>query len=231
MAQLLKRRVALAVALLAVLAGGTAVALGATGKHAPHARHAHSGRQHNGLSAAASSYLGVPASQLRSELAAGRTLGQIAAATPGKSEAGLIAALVAAAKLRLHGAEAKVPARVESIVQGRASRRAKRSASQHGGLRDAVLAYLGTDRRTLARELRSGKTLAQVADATPGRSAAGLRKTLVAALEQHLDARAAAKHAKGGAQASRLASLEKRVAKLLNRSHKGLRPQSRPAGA
>jgi hypothetical protein len=47
---------------------------------------------------AATSYLGISAAQLRTELHSGKTLAQIAQARSGKSEAGLIEALVAARK-------------------------------------------------------------------------------------------------------------------------------------
>lgn len=46
-----------------------------------------------GLMKASADYLGLPPGQLRQQLAAGKTLGQIADATPGKSRDGLIAAL------------------------------------------------------------------------------------------------------------------------------------------
>jgi hypothetical protein len=234
-ARLLKRRLALAVALLAVLGAGTAVALGASASpkhHGRHAgsRHAHAGSHQHGLLATASSYLALPASQLRSELASGKTLGQIAAATPGKSEAGLVAALVAAAKQRLQHAEAQVPSRIQSLVQGQSSSE-KLGSARHGTLREAVLAYLGTDRRTLTRELRSGETLTQVAAATPGKSSAGLRQAILAALKKHLAAKPGGKAAGSSPAGSALARLEKRVDAALSRSHKSLRSHAqRPAG-
>ena len=54
----------------------------------------------NGL-AAATTYLGISESDLRSQLASGKTLAQIANATSGKSAAGLIDALVAAQRKQL----------------------------------------------------------------------------------------------------------------------------------
>jgi hypothetical protein len=59
----------------------------------------HGGR-HGGLDAAAA-YLGLSESALRTQLQAGKTLGEIAGATAGKSTAGLIAALVAGEKSHL----------------------------------------------------------------------------------------------------------------------------------
>jgi hypothetical protein len=237
MARLLRRRLGLAIALAAVLAGGTAVALGATGATRSHVRHAHShGRfargasRHAGLLATASSYLGVPAAQMRSELASGKTLGQLAAATPGKSEAGLVAAILAAAKLRLHSASATLPARVESLVRGRAGRNA---AARHGhaALRAIALSYLGISRNTLLKQLHSGMTLAQIADATPARSAAGLRAALLSAVKQRLDGKVSARVLSQGAETHRFAHLESKVEALLKRSHPGrARRASKHAG-
>jgi hypothetical protein len=234
MARLLRRRLGLAIALAAVLAGGTAVALGATRSHVRHAhshgRFARGASRHAGLLATASSYLGVPAAQMRSELASGKTLGQLAAATPGKSEAGLVAAILAAAKLRLHSASATLPARVESLVRGRAGRNA---AARHGhaALRAIALSYLGIARNTLLKQLHSGMTLAQIADATPARSAAGLRAALLSAVKQRLDGKVSARVLSQGAETHRFAHLENKVEALLKRSHPGrARRASKHAG-
>jgi hypothetical protein len=51
--------------------------------------------------AGATTYLGISESDLRSQLASGKSLAQIAASTSGKSSAGLIAAMVAAQKKQL----------------------------------------------------------------------------------------------------------------------------------
>jgi hypothetical protein len=53
------------------------------------------------LGAAALKYLGISAASLRSGIAAGKTLGQIADATPGKSAAGLQSAVLAARRAQL----------------------------------------------------------------------------------------------------------------------------------
>ena len=50
----------------------------------------------------------------------------------------------------------------------------------------ATARYLGTDVATLRREAKSGKTLAQVANSTSGRSASQLAALLVAAASQKL---------------------------------------------
>jgi hypothetical protein len=217
MAALLKRRVALLIALVAVSAGGTAVALGAgTGTPARPHRPQAARRSHHGVLAAASSYLGLSRAQLLSDLGSGKTLGEIAAATPGKSESGLVAALVAAARSRLHASEAQLPARIDALVHGNA--RSPHPHARRGLLRGAVLGYLATDRGTLAAELRSGKTLEQIADATPGKSAAGLREAVLAALKKRLDAEVGAGRVAKSGEARRLARLEARVEQLLSRT-------------
>jgi hypothetical protein len=229
---MLKRRLALAVALLAVLAGGTAVALGATGSgnRGGHRHHAHAGA-HHGLLAAASGYLGVPAGQLRSELASGKTLAQIADSTPGKSEAGLVSALVATGKQRLQSASGKLTTRIQALVQGKPGEFQHHrlgAAHHHGSLRTAATAYLGIDRKTLAADLRTGKTLAEVADATPGKSAMGLSQALLEAATKRLDARAGSGHLSKTAEATRLARLKTRIQTVLSRSHAGLHAHHKP---
>jgi hypothetical protein len=234
MTEPLKRRFALAVALLALLAGGTAVALGATdsGNRGGHRHHAHAGARH-GLLAAASGYLGVPAGQLRGELASGKTLAQIADATPGKSEAGLVSALVTAGKQRLQSASSKLTMRVQALVQGKPGEFQHHRlgvAHRHGSLRAATIAYLGIDKKTLAGDLRSGKTLAEVADATPGKSAAGLSQALFEAATKRLDERQGAAHLNKSAEATRLTRLKTRIQTLLSRSRTGLRTHHKHAG-
>ena len=59
------------------------------------------GAGRRGNAAVALKYLGISAATLRSERQAGRSLAQIAASTPGKSAAGLKAALLSADKARL----------------------------------------------------------------------------------------------------------------------------------
>jgi hypothetical protein len=50
-----------------------------------------------------------------------------------------------------------------------------------GDLTKAASEYLGADLKTLTAELRAGKSLADIANATPGKSAQGLIDTLTAA--------------------------------------------------
>ena len=227
MGRILRRNIAIAVALAAVLAGGTAVAVGATSGHArpSHPKHLRlSGsatRRRGGLIAAAVAYLGVPRSQLKEDLRSGKTLAQIAAATPGKSEAGLIAAMVAAVKAKLPSPPPDLETRVKALVNRAPSTELNRhlalAGGRHGALRAAVLSYLGLSRHQLIEQLRSGKTLAQIADATPGKSAAGLREALVKLVTTRLAAATAAHKLSRQAEAARLTALENRISHLLER--------------
>ena len=74
---------------------------------------------------AAEQYLGVSAAALRSDLAAGQTLAQIAATTPGKTLDGLKGAVLASAKTRLDAAVAsgEISSAQESVRLARLSAR------------------------------------------------------------------------------------------------------------
>jgi hypothetical protein len=186
-------------AVVAVIVGGTLAAV-TIGRGASHESH--------GPLATASSYLGIPASQLRVELRSGKSLAQIANATSGKSSAGLVSALLAAGREKITKAQASLPTRVNALVN-----RVRVPAQ-----RPVAASYLGLELGQLTSELRSGKTLAQIANATPGKSAAGLIDAIVAARKPALDARVAAGKLTQAKADARLAKLKSRVASAVNRS-------------
>jgi hypothetical protein len=178
-----KRRIWIGVALVAVLAGITAAAVMAAqpAEHAHEHSHKRSSSRHHARKAGKSStlaiaagYLGVTQAQLRGDLHAGRSLAQIANATDGKSAQGLIQTLEAADKQRLSAIAARLSARVAAKVD-----RSGGSANEHAV--DAASSYLGLSTSQLRSDLRSGKTLAQVANSTAGKSEAGLIAAIVAA--------------------------------------------------
>lgn len=219
MNRVLKRRLALTVALAAILAGGAVAAFAAGGPHAHRAhlgshRGAH-GHGHGGaMLQAAAGYLGLAPAQVKQDLQAGKTLAQLASAS-GKSETGLIAALVAAKRARLAAISAHLEERVAALVK---HGRGHGAASQaRRGARAAVRGYLGLTPRELHSRLRAGRTLAQIAEATPGKSQAGLVAAIVAARQKRIDTAAAAgKLTKAQAEA-RGAALTRRVTQLVNR--------------
>ena len=158
----------------------------------------HHGRHGDDLAVAAT-YLGVSQADLLTSLQSGKTLAQVAAATSGKSVAGLIDALVAAEKTELAAAVTAgrlTQAQADQIATGLTAHvTAEVNGTRpdhgpggrgfgHGAGGDELTAaatYLGVTEAALMTQLQSGKTLAQVAAATSGKSVAGLIDALVAA--------------------------------------------------
>jgi hypothetical protein len=102
----LKRRLAAATVAVVVALVGAGTAIACDGKRGEHqvlgAKYALGhGLHRHGLLALPSAYLGVSRDAIKTQLAAGKTLAQIANATPGKSAAGLVDYVVAAAKTKL----------------------------------------------------------------------------------------------------------------------------------
>jgi hypothetical protein len=164
----------------------------------------HHGRGGDDLAAAAT-YLGISQADLLTSLRSGKTLAQVAGATSGKTVAGLIDALVAAEKTELAAAvtagrltqtqsdqiAAGLTARVTAEVNGTRPAHGPGGPGGfgHGPGGDelaAAASYLGVTEAALTTQLQAGKTLAQVADATSGKSAAGLIDALVAAEKTEL---------------------------------------------
>jgi len=240
MKRLLANRLALLAVLGTLLAGGTVAAFATTSE--PAGRHASAGatqptrarartrnveasprgfsRVHARRSAAralnaAATYLGLSFTQLRSELRAGKSLAQLAHETPGRSELGLIAAIEAAQRGKLAGKLAR-----------RISRRATAEVRSPGGpgllagshsLRQQARTYLGLSRPELLSDTRAGKSLAQIAQSTPGRSEAGLIQALVAARRAELEQAVKAGRVTAGQEATRLAGLRQRMTAFVDR--------------
>jgi hypothetical protein len=89
-----------------------------------------------------------------------------------------------------------------------------------GGELAVAATYLGITSDVLKSDLQSGKTLAQIADATAGESAAGLIDALVASEKSALDAAVTAGKLTQAQEQTLLASLQQRVTDLVN----GTRP-------
>jgi uncharacterized membrane protein len=211
-----KQKVFAAAAVAAVIAGGASAAVSATGQgngqrriHARHGVH----RLHQRDLTAAAGYLGISTEQLEHELNSSGSLGQVAQAH-GKSTQGLIDSIVAARKARLTEVAARLPSRVGAEVNGPAR---LPHAAAAGSLRLAAGGYLGIAPSQLRDELRSGRTLAQIADATPGKSSAGLRDALVAARKVRLAQGVAAGKIPQARAARREKRLDKRMSALLQR--------------
>ena len=225
-----KQKLAAAAAVLLVVAGGALAAVAATGADGPrrpgHARPAGAGIRHRDLPAVAS-YLGISPAQLEAELRSGRSLAQIAESTSGKSVAGLIDVLVARKRERLSKLEATLPRRVRAEVDRQNGLAGPHGAHRGGPARGlaqrslgaAAATYLGISVRQLRAQLRAGRTLAQIASTTPGRSPAGLIDALIAARRAHIAARAAAGRLTSS-QADRASRhVEKLIKRAVNRRH------------
>lgn len=239
-----KQRAVATTAAAVLLAGGGVAAVSATGQSNPsrragarHGLHARARARVRELAAAAV-YLGLSPSQLAGRLSGGETLAQVADATPGKSAAGLTQALVATGRAKLANASANLPRRVAAEVNrpggpaggarnaagGRRATRASRIAalfSRPAAPGSVAAGYLGVSASQLHAELSSGKTLAQVADATPARSEAGLIGALVAARRAKLAAAVTAGRLAPARQAMRVAALDQRFAALVQRPFAG----------
>jgi hypothetical protein len=164
---------------------------------------------HRGDLTVAAGYLGLTRTQLHRELRTGKTLAELARGTSGKSVSGLIDALVAAkANRRLVDLRRLVSAEVNRI-----------HAAGPGVRPNLAIAagYLGLGGAQLRADLRSGRTLAAIADATPGRSHAGLIEALVAATKRRLDARVAAGALTPAQEKARLRRLLRRVQRMVSR--------------
>jgi DNA-binding phage protein len=173
------------------------------------------------LLTAAATYIGIPAADLKTQLASGKSLAEIALAN-GKTREGLIAALVAAEQQA-----------ISTLVDqnGMAFPRGPGAPGRDGrfgfGLQGddplaAAATFLGTTSADLRTKIASGQTLAQIATAA-GKTRDALIQALIA------DAKAKIEQAKTDGkltadQATRLESgLADRMAKLADSTGRGPR--------
>ncbi len=212
-----KRKVLVGVAAAAVVVG-VVVAILATGGHGSAQPSAAAPRAASpaapGDLAAAASYLGISPAQLRAELRSGKTLAEIASSTRGKSVHGLIDAAAAARKAQL-AAEVAAGAISPAQEKTRISTLARRTAETVGraapiGEVPVAAHYLGLSRSQIRAELRSGKSLAQIAAAS-GKSSAGLIEAMVAARKARLAAEAAAGSLSQAEESELVSTLDRRV--------------------
>lgn len=218
MSRMRKRTVMIALAVVAVAAGAiVAVSSGGSGHAAPRAV---ARRETPGAGArtevqAAASYLGMTKSQLRKQLQSGRTLAQIARATGGKTSAGLVEAL-----LRTRAAQLSAAVRAKRLSSASERRRLARlrkrlqaQLERIPGYSDlpAVARYLGLSTAQLRADLRAGRSLAQIAAATPGKSEAGLIEARVSAREASLKAALASGTISHATESTLASNLRRRI--------------------
>jgi len=201
----------LAVALLAVIAAVLVLTLGASSKH--HASRSASVAGSQSPTASAASYLGMNAAAVRRRLRSGESLEQIAEATPGHSSRGLLRAMLASrtAELRKQGlTRAEVRAQESRL---RTKLKAQLRHTHHvGGSLAAASSYLGISQAHLRSELRSGRTLAQIA-AAHGHSRAELVAGIVRVRRARLDAAVKAGQISTADERIALRQLKRRVAR------------------
>jgi hypothetical protein len=113
-----------------------------------------------------------------------------------KALAGVVAAVVCAVAALAGGADA-----------------AKRP--EHGALLRAAAAYIGVSRAALVQDARAGQTLAEIATAH-GKTVAGLKSAMLAALKTRLDAAVSAKKLTPAQAQARLARVDKLLDRIVN---------------
>ena len=176
-------------------------------------------------------YLGLDVKTLRDELP-GKSLAEVANATAGKSRDGLVTALVAdvntAVDQALSGgritqeqadkAKAAAPDHVAKFVDHTWPARAPkvRLPDLKTFIGDATAAardYLGLTQQDLVTQLRAGKSLADIASATPGKSRDGLVAAITASTSANIDKAAAA----GTLTAEQATALKARVGEAVGK--------------
>jgi hypothetical protein len=223
-----RQRALLAVAVAAVVAAILIATLSSTG---------HRGRSRSATAAGAravipgdlsvaSAYLGLTARKLRADLRSGKTLAAIAGRGSGHSANGLLEALVAAKRRQLEAAvRAGTLSRSQQTARLAALRR-RADAEVHrahraavGGVRYLAVTtrYLGITAKQLRERRRSGESLAEIADATAGKSATGLIDALVSDRRGSLARDAAAGELDRSEEVKLLSRLRVRVTRQVDR--------------
>lgn len=197
----MRRLILVLAALLALGAGGTAALAASGAKEKPRA--AVAVKAHAGLLQSAATFLDLDRKALVKELRSGKSLAQIATAR-NKSVAGLETAILNAFKAKVDKAVAAgrlnstraqklvaaAPAVIHKLVT-QAPKAKPAKANVRNGFLKVAADYLGLDRKALVTELRSGKSLAQVAS-SKNKSVDGLETALFNAFKAKVDKAVAA---------------------------------------
>jgi hypothetical protein len=172
------------------------------------------------------SYLQIPLADLQADLKGGKTLAQEATAK-GKTPAGLIAALTAAAKTNLDAAVAagwltqkQADAVLEKVTDGitdLVNNGPPVPPEKRAGPLDAAATYLGISVADIQTALKSGKTLAQLV--TAPKTVDGLVAALTADAKTKLDKAVANNDITQAQETAILAKLTARVTDFVNGVH------------
>ncbi len=220
-----KRKIMLAVAVLALVTGAIVAIVTASGSSEgplqPIPHHDAGVRNAGGSSdlALAARYLGVSKAQLRHELNFGSTLADIANATTGRTASGLTDALFAAKAARLSEAvsagklsKAEQASRLAKLPERLAAEIYRHHTANAGPVDiETAAGYLRLTVKQIRGEQHSGRSLAQIAAGTAGRSPAGLIHALVSAKSAALAAAVRAGTLSRTEQSTMSAELERRV--------------------
>ncbi|MGO9488304.1 MAG: hypothetical protein ACLQBB_04660 [Solirubrobacteraceae bacterium] len=212
----LKRNLMLGVALAAVLAG-VLIAVLTGGSQRRLTDSSRTGSGVHGEVQIAASYLGLSPRELRRHLRSGESLSEVADSSPGHSSTQLLSKLLAARAAELK--REHLPPAAERLALSRLRRELTTDPghSRRGALVASAAGYLGIHKSQLRAELADGRTLAQIADSTPGRSAQGLTEALVARRAASL-ALAVKEHRITATEAdSALKTLHRRIDREVNR--------------
>lgn len=166
-----------------------------------------------GFVSTAATYIGISEADLRTQLQSGKSLADIAVAN-GKTRDGLVAALVKAATTDINTLVDKQ----NPFPAGGHGDRGEMRFFGGAGLQ-AASTYLGVSEADLRTQLQSGKTLADVAKATSGKTVDGLIQAIVNAETAQIDQ--AVKDGKlTAAQATTIkTNLTQRVTDMVNGTH------------
>jgi len=145
------------------------------------------------LLTAAATYIGIPAADLKTQLATGKSLTDIALAN-GKTRDGLVAALVAASQQAISTyVDQKGTANPGGPGLGGPGKRGPGGERGVAGDPEQTAAtYLGVTLADLETKTEAGQSLAAIAAATPGKSRDGLIQALVADATTKIEAAKAA---------------------------------------
>jgi hypothetical protein len=134
----------------------------------------------------AATYVGITEAELRTELATGKSLADVAVAH-GKDRAGLVAALTAAASTQIQTlVDTKNPLPAGRVGGGGPG--GPGESRLEGDDLTATATYLGITEADLRTKMQAGQTLAQIAAATSGKTRDGLIQALVTAETTEIDA-------------------------------------------
>jgi hypothetical protein len=203
---------------MAALAAALVVALSSGGGPRPGAHLPGSAATGPTVVQLAAHYLHLSPAEVRRRLGSGETLAEIAAAA-GRSRHDLVEAIYArkAAQIKaLHLPAARERAELEATRSALAERVSRRH--RVSSLIAAAAGYLGLTVGQLDAKVRSGHTLASLAEAAKGRSRAGLLATMTKGRRAAIEEASLQGRASSAAAKRRVARLLRRAERLIERT-------------